>query len=490
MATAQDVAARPQRLQNWIAGQWTDVDATGSEPVYNPATGEVIAETPYSSAGDVDKAVQAAKAMFDTWRETTVFRRAQVMFRYKQLLDEHAEELARLVTREHGKTLVEARQEVQRGIEVVEFATSAPTLLMGRTLELVGTNVDAEMYRQPLGVVVGICPYNFPAMIPMWMFPLAIVCGNTFVLKPSERTPLTAMRLAELLAEAGLPDGVMNIVHGGRDTAEALITHPDVAAISFVGSQPVAAHVYKTAAAHGKRVQALAGAKNHLIVLPDADLELATRAVINSAFGSSGQRCMAGSVLVAQQQVADTFLGMLEEASRAMKIGPGDDPETDMGPVIRESHRERVKSYIDLGVEEGARIVYDGRTAPVPEKGFFLGPTIFDGVQPDMRIAREEIFGPVLSAVRVKDVDEGIELINRSPYGNGAVIFTRSGAAARAFRRHARAGMLGVNVGVPAPVAVFPFTGWKQSFYGDLHATGEDAINFYTDRKVVTVRWE
>ncbi len=488
MAMAQP-QADVQRLRNFINGQWVEADAAGTDPVYNPATGEVIAHVPLSGAADVDRAVRAAAAAFDRWRETPVFHRARVMFRFKQLLDEHADELAALITREHGKTLAEARAELERGVEVVEFAAGIPTLIMGKTLELVGTGVDAEMYRQPLGVCVGICPYNFPAMIPMWMFPLAIACGNTFVLKPSERTPLTATRLAELLAEAGVPEGVFNVVHGGRETVDALLAHEEVRAVSFVGSQPVAAYIYRTAAAYGKRVQALAGAKNHMIVLPDADLDYTTEAIVASSFGSAGQRCMAGSVLVAQQDVADKILELLVDRSSRMKIGPGDEPEVEMGPLIRDQHRERVKGYIQIGEEEGARLIADGRKTPVPERGFFLGPTIFDGVSPDMRIAREEIFGPVLSAVRVKDVDEGIALINRSAYGNGAVIFTRSGAAARAFRRHAKAGMLGINIGVPAPVAVFPFTGWRNSFYGDLHANGEDAINFYTDRKVVTTRW-
>ncbi|REJ33858.1 MAG: methylmalonate-semialdehyde dehydrogenase (CoA acylating) [Bacillota bacterium] len=477
------------RLRNFIGGQWVEAEAAGTEPVYNPATGEVIAHVPLSSAADVDRAVRAAAAAFDAWRETPVFQRARLMFRFKQVLEEHADELAALITREHGKTLAEARAELERGIEVVEFAAGIPTLIMGKTLELVGTGVDAEMYRQPLGVCVGICPYNFPAMIPMWMFPLAIACGNTFVLKPSERTPLTATRLAELLAEAGVPDGVFNVVHGARETVDALLAHEEVRAVSFVGSQPVAAYIYRTAAAYGKRVQALAGAKNHMIVLPDADLDYTTEAIVASSFGSAGQRCMAGSVLVAQKDVADKILERLVDRSNRLKIGPGDQPGVEMGPLIREQHRERVKSYIQIGEEEGARLIFDGRKTPVPERGFFLGPTIFDGANPDMRIAREEIFGPVLTTVRVKDVEEGIALINRSAYGNGAVIFTRSGAAARAFRRHAKAGMLGINIGVPAPVAVFPFTGWRNSFYGDLHANGEDAINFYTDRKVVTTRW-
>lgn len=477
------------QLQNYVGGTWVDSTGTRTEPVFNPATGEVITNAPLSGAEDVDRAVQAAEGAFDAWRETPVFRRARVMFRYKQLLDEHVEELASIITREHGKTLAEARAEVGRGVEVVEFATSIPTLLMGKNLELAGTGVDVEMYRQPLGVCVGICPYNFPGMIPLWMFPLAIAAGNTFVLKPSERTPLTAMRLAELLTEAGLPDGVLNVVHGGRETVDALLEHELVRAVSFVGSQPVAAHIYRIAAAHGKRVQALAGAKNHLLVLSDADLDSTTEAVVSSAFGSTGQRCMAGSVLVAQQDVADELLERLSARLERMKIGPGDGAGVEMGPLIRDEHRARVRDYIDIGEGEGARLVTDGRKTSVPERGFFLGPTIFDGADPDMRIVREEIFGPVLSTLRVKDVNEGIELINRSKFGNGAVLFTQSGEAARAFRRHVKVGMLGINIGVPVPVAVFPFTGWRASFYGDLHANGEDAINFYTERKVVTSRW-
>lgn len=477
------------QLQNYVGGTWVDSTGTRTEPVFNPATGEVITNAPLSGAEDVDRAVQAAEGAFDAWRETPVFRRARVMFRYKQLLDEHVEELASIITREHGKTLAEARAEVGRGVEVVEFATSIPTLLMGKNLELAGTGVDVEMYRQPLGVCVGICPYNFPGMIPLWMFPLAIAAGNTFVLKPSERTPLTAMRLAELLTEAGLPDGVLNVVHGGRETVDALLEHELVRAVSFVGSQPVAAHIYRIAAAHGKRVQALAGAKNHLLVLSDADLDSTTEAVVSSAFGSTGQRCMAGSVLVAQQDVADELLERLSARLERMKIGPGDGAGVEMGPLIRDEHRARVRDYIDIGEGEGARLVTDGRKTSVPERGFFLGPTIFDGADPDMRIVREEIFGPVLSTLRVKDVNEGIELINRSKFGNGAVLFTQSGKAARAFRRHVKVGMLGINIGVPVPVAVFPFTGWRASFYGDLHANGEDAINFYTERKVVTSRW-
>lgn len=478
-----------KRLQNLIGGRWQEARTETYDPVYNPATGQVIAQVPLSSGADVADAVAAARKAFASWRDKPVYERTALMFRFKHLLDQNRERIARSITEEHGKVIAEARAEVARGIECVELACNATTQLMGRNLENVATNVDVEMVRQPLGVVAGICPYNFPAMIPMWMFPVAIVCGNTFVLKPSERTPRTSLMLAELFLEAGVPEGVFNVVHGGREVVDALLEHKDVRAVSFVGSQPVAAYIYRTAAAYGKRVQALSGAKNHLIVLPDADLDQTVEAVVASAYGSTGQRCMAGSVLVAQNEVADEFLNMLGERLSTIKIGPGIDPQTEVGPLIRDEHRAKVKSYIERGAQEGAKLFFDGRTSPVPEEGFFLGPTLFDGVDPNMAIAKEEIFGPVLSTIRVADIEAAIELINRSDYGNGAVLFTQSGKAARQFRREATAGMIGINIGVPAPVAAFPFSGWKNSFYGTVHVNGADGYEFYTQKKAVTSRW-
>ncbi|PZN13115.1 MAG: methylmalonate-semialdehyde dehydrogenase (CoA acylating) [Bacillota bacterium] len=475
-----------------VAGEWRNSDTQRWEPVYNPATGEVIAQVPHATQEEVAAAVQAAARAYPSWRATPPIERARLMFRYKELLERHFEELALLVTRENGKTLADARAEVRRGIEVVEFATGAPTLLLGEMAEDVARGIDSELVRAPLGVVAGICPFNFPAMIPLWMFPLALVCGNTFVLKPSERTPLSAVRLGELLLEAGVPEGVFNIVHGGKETVDALVAHPDVKAVSFVGSQPVAKYVYAEAARHGKRVQALGGAKNHLIVMPDADLERTVPAIISSAFGAAGQRCLAGSVVVAVGDVADTLVDALSAAAAEIVVGEGTDPEVDMGPVIRPEARQRVLGYLERGQEAGASLVYDGRRhgrLKGPDGGFWVGPSIFDHVRPDMAVACDEIFGPVLSVIRVGDLNAAIEVANRSRYGNAACIFTRSGRAAREFRYRIEAGMLGVNIGVAAPMAWFPFSGWKQSFYGDLHATGKDAVRFYTQVKMVISRW-
>ncbi len=491
-ALGKAAGPRAETVPLLIGGAWRASRAERTEPVYNPATGEVIARVPFAPAEEVAEAVAAAARAFPAWRSTPVVERARLMFRFKELLERHFEELARLITRENGKTLEEARGELRRGIEVVEFAAGAPTLLLGETTEDVARGIDSELYRVPLGVVAGICPFNFPAMIPLWMFPIALVCGNTFVLKPSDRTPLSAVRLAELLMEAGAPEGVLNIVHGGKETVDALLKHPDVKAISFVGSQPVAQYVYAEAARHGKRVQALGGAKNHLIVMPDADLERAVPAIITSAFGSAGQRCLAGSVVLAVGEVADPLLRRLREAAAELVVGDGLDPEVQMGPVIREEARQRILGYLERGQREGAELVLDGRRHPRlkgPEGGFFLGPCIFDRVGPGMAIAREEIFGPVLSVMRVPDLETAIAVANRSRYGNAASIFTRSGKAARQFRYSIEAGMLGVNVGVAAPMAWFPFSGWKESFYGDLHATGKDAVRFYTEVKVVISRW-
>jgi malonate-semialdehyde dehydrogenase (acetylating)/methylmalonate-semialdehyde dehydrogenase len=475
-------------LRNFIGGQWVEAQVERLETVPNPATGETLAQVPLSGRSDLDRAVEAAKEAFRTWRKTPVPVRARILFKYHQLLIEHKEELARLITEENGKSYKEALGEVQRGIECVEFAAGAPTLMMGSTLSEIATDIESAMYRYPLGVVGGITPFNFPMMVPCWMFPLAIACGNTFVLKPSEKTPLSANRLAELFAEAGLPDGVLNVVHGAHEVVNGLLEHPDIRAISFVGSQPVAEYVYRTAAANGKRVQALAGAKNHSIVMPDADLEKAVPAIINAAFGSAGERCMACSVVVAVGDIADQLVDQLVQAANEICIGNGLEPDVFLGPVIRDAHKERTVQYIVTGEKEGAKLVRDGRNDAVDESGYFIGPTIFDEVKPGMKIWQDEIFAPVLSVVRVNTLDEAIEVANQSSFANGACIFTDSAKAIRQFREEIDAGMLGVNVGVPAPMAFFPFSGWKNSFYGDLHANGRDGVEFYTRKKMITQR--
>jgi malonate-semialdehyde dehydrogenase (acetylating)/methylmalonate-semialdehyde dehydrogenase len=476
-------------INNWIGGKWIASQGERKE-VPNPATGERLAEVPLSTKKELDQAVQVAQEAFQSWKKTPVPRRARILFKYQQLLVEHWAELARLVTLENGKSYDEAYGEVQRGIECVEFAAGAPTLMMGQQLPDIATGIESGMFRYPLGVVGGITPFNFPMMVPCWMFPLAIACGNTFVLKPSEQTPLLANRLAELLAEAGLPPGVFNIVHGAHDVVNGLLEHPDVKAISFVGSQPVAAYVYRTAAAHGKRVQALAGAKNHSIVLPDADLDLAVKNIIGAAFGSAGERCMACAVVVAVGEIANPLVRRLQEAADAIQIGNGLEPSVFLGPVIREQHKERTIEYIRSGEQEGARLVRDGRQDPVNEsQGYFIGPTIFDYVTPEMKIWQEEIFAPVLSIVRVNTLEEAIALTNRSEFANGACLYTDSAHAIRQFRDEIDAGMLGINLGVPAPMAFFPFSGYKQSFYGDLHANGKDGVEFYTRKKMITARY-
>jgi malonate-semialdehyde dehydrogenase (acetylating)/methylmalonate-semialdehyde dehydrogenase len=477
---------------NYIGGDQVPAGTNQYSPVYNPSRGEVIAQAPDSDAQTVDQAVRAAKQAFPTWADTPAVERARVMFRFAHLLEEHFDELARMVTREHGKTLDEAHGDVRRGIEMVEMACSAPMTLMGQTLDNVARGIDGRVERHPLGVCAGITPFNFPAMVPLWMFPIAIVCGNTFILKPSPKVPLTPMRLAELLTEAGLPKGVFNVVHGGAEAVDALLTHPDVAAISFVGSTKVAKHIYETGTAHGKRVQAAGGAKNYMLVMPDADLDAATSQIIGAAFGCSGQRCMAGSVAVAVGKAGDPLLESLDSAAKKMRVGPTDNGgAVDMGPVIDGAARDRIRSYIDIGLSEGAKLATDGRGVLLTEssEGFFVGPTIFDHVAPQMQIVRDEIFGPVLSVMRVDDLHEAIARANGSPYGNGAVIFTRDGGAARTFARYVNCGMIGVNVGVPAPMALFPFAGWNQSFFGDLHIQGVEGFHFYTHNKVILSRW-
>ncbi|HZS05945.1 MAG TPA: CoA-acylating methylmalonate-semialdehyde dehydrogenase [Blastocatellia bacterium] len=477
---------------NFIGGEQIPASTKQHSPVYNPSRGEVIAQAPESDAQAVDLAVQAARKAFPEWADTPAVERARVMFRFAHLLEEHFEELSRLVTREHGKTIDEAHGDVRRGIEMVELACSAPMQLMGQSLDQVARGIDGQLQRHPVGVCVGITPFNFPAMVPLWMFPIAIACGNTFILKPSPKVPLTPMRMGELLAEAGLPKGVFNIVHGGKEAVDALLRHPDVAAVSFVGSTKVAKYIYETGTGAGKRVQAAGGAKNYMLVMPDADLDAATSQIIGAAFGCSGQRCMAGSVALPVGKAADPLVERLSDVAGKMRVGPTDASGTvDMGPVIDAAARDRIRDYIDLGLKEGAKLAADGRGVAPAEKseGFFVGPTIFDHVAPEMRIARDEIFGPVLSVMRMDDLGDAIARANQSPYGNGAVIFTRDGGAARTFARYIQCGMVGINVGVPAPMAVFPFTGWNQSFFGDLHIQGTEGFLFYTKNKVILSRW-
>jgi len=474
-------------VPNLIGGKWVRPERD-MLPIYNPATEEVIDQVPLGNKDDVEGAVAAASAAYREWSRTPVMERARLMFRYKELLEVNFEQIAAIITRHHGKTLDEARGEVRRGIEVVDFACGAPTLLQGRTLRQVSSGVDQDLYRFPVGVVAGIPPFNFPVMIPLWMFPLAIVAGNTFVLKPSERTPLGAVRLAELFTEAGFPDGVLNIVQGANEVVDALISNPGVQAVTFVGSAAVAHHVYMEAARHGKRVQALGGAKNHVVVMPDADLGVAVPAILGSAFGNAGERCLAGSVAIAVGNSSEDLLGLLEESTRKLKVGPGDEAGTDLGPLIRAEHRDRVADYVAKGVAEGARLVVDGRDQ-INRKGFFLGPTVLDNVVPQMSVGHEEIFGPVLSVGRASTLDEAIDQANSMSLGNMAVIFTTGGRAAREFRERVEAGMVGVNVPVAQPFAFFPFSGWKGSFFGDLHVHGTDGIDFYTRKKVLVTRW-
>ncbi|MEB3101956.1 CoA-acylating methylmalonate-semialdehyde dehydrogenase [Ferviditalea candida] len=479
-----------KKLSNYINGQWVESGTERYDDVPNPATGELLCRVPISTRGDLELAVQAAKQAFKTWSKVPVPKRARILFKYQQLLVDHWEELARMVTLENGKSYEEAYGEVLRGIECVEFAAGVPTLMMGSVLPDIASEIESAMYRYPVGVVGGITPFNFPMMVPSWMFPLAIACGNTFVLKPSERTPMLANRLAELFAEAGLPDGVLNIVHGAHDVVNGLLAHPDVRAISFVGSQPVAEYVYKTGTAHGKRVQALAGAKNHSIVMPDADLDHAVTQIITAAYGSAGERCMAASVVVTVGGIADELVQRLAQAADGLNMGNGLEEGVFLGPLIREAHKQRTIQYIEAGENQGAVLIRDGRQDDRTHgPGYFLGPTLFDGVTTEMKIWQDEIFAPVLSIVRVNTLDEAIELTNESPFANGACLYTRSAANIRKFREEIDAGMLGVNLAVPAPMAFFPFSGWKNSFYGDLHANGKDGVEFYTRKKMITARY-
>jgi malonate-semialdehyde dehydrogenase (acetylating)/methylmalonate-semialdehyde dehydrogenase len=475
-----------------INGEWIEPEIAGT-PVFNPSTGDVIAECPAGGASEVAAAVDAAQAAFPAWRDTPPVERARVFFRYRQLLEQNFDRLCATVSREHGKTHAEARGSIFRGLENVEYACGAPTLLFGDTLGNLARNVDCETFLQPLGVCAGITPFNFPAMVPLWMFPLAIACGNTFVLKPSEKVPLSAVLLGELLGQAGLPPGVFNIVHGGREAVDALLAHPRVRAVSFVGSSPIAKYIYETGTRNGKRVQANGGAKNYIVVMPDADVPKTVEALSTAAFGCAGERCMAGSTAIAVGKAAERLLPSLVEAARSIRVGRTDrpEPQPDMGPVITGQHRDRVLGLVASGEKEGARVVADGRGVKVPDapRGFYLGATIVDGVRANMTLAREEVFGPVLNVMRMDGLDDAIAQANASSFGNGAAIFTSSGAAAREFKHRVKAGMVGINVGVPATMAMFPFTGWDDSFYGDLHIQGREAVQFYTQQKVVTTRW-
>ncbi|GAB4481574.1 MAG: CoA-acylating methylmalonate-semialdehyde dehydrogenase [Burkholderiaceae bacterium] len=478
-------------ITHWIAGSRVAGTAARAGEVFNPATGEVTGLVRLADAATVDAAVQAAKHAFPAWADTPALRRARVLFRFKELLDKHHDALARLITLEHGKVLDDARGEVVRGIEVVEFACGIPHLLKGEYSEQVSTGIDQFSLRQPLGVCAGITPFNFPCMVPMWMFPIAIAAGNTFVLKPSERDPSPSLLMAELLKQAGLPDGVFNVVQGDKVAVDALLAHPDVAAVSFVGSTPIAQYIHDEGGRHGKRVQALGGAKNHMVVMPDADLDQAVDALIGSAYGSAGERCMAISVAVAVGRVADELVQRLAPRVERLKVGDGLDKDSEMGPLVTAQHRDKVKGYVDLGVEEGAQLVVDGRNLEVPgrERGFFLGGCLFDRVRPSMRIYKEEIFGPVLSVVRVPDFASAVDLVNAHEYGNGVALFTADGNTAREFVRRIQVGMVGVNVPIPVPMAFYSFGGWKKSLFGDTHAYGMEGVRFYTKYKAVLQRW-
>lgn len=477
-------------IKNFIKDKWIESSGTEMEVVPNPATGEIIAKVPLSTRKDVDAAVRSAKKAYEEWSLVPVPNRARLLFKYLQLLNENKEELAQIITRENGKAINDSRGEVQRGIESVELATSTPNMMMGDALPRIATGIDGSIWRYPLGVVAGITPFNFPMMIPAWMFPLAIACGNTFILKPSERTPLLAERLVELFYEAGFPKGVLNLVQGGKDVVNGIIENEDIEAISFVGSEPVARYVYQAGTAKGKRVQALAGAKNHGIIMPDCNIEKTVQGVIGAAFGSSGERCMACSVAVVVDDVADEFLDALVAETKKLKVGDGFDKNNFVGPLIRESNKERVLRYIESGIEEGADLLVDGRNIKTnASDGYYVGATIFDNVNEEMKIWQDEIFAPVLSVVRVQDLSEAIELTNKSKFANGAVIYTSSGKSAQQFRDQIDAGMVGVNVNVPAPMAFFAFAGNKASFYGDLGTNGKDGVQFYTRKKVVTERW-
>jgi malonate-semialdehyde dehydrogenase (acetylating) / methylmalonate-semialdehyde dehydrogenase len=479
------------KVPNYINGQWVDSNASDWLDVTNPATGETIARTPLSRADEVDHVVEAAAAAFPAWRRTPPEDRIQPLFKLKNLLEEHIDELSRTITEENGKTFTEAKAEFRRAIENVEVACGIPMMMQGYNLEDVARGIDETMIRQPLGVVAAIVPFNFPGMIPFWFLPYAIACGNTFVLKPSERVPLTMRRAFELLEQTGLPKGVVNLINGGKDVVNALIDHPKVRAVSFVGSTPVARHVYARAGANGKRAQCQGGAKNHVIILPDADMNMATQIVSDSAFGCAGQRCLAVSVAVTVGEAQRTFRDSIADSAASLRVGNGLEGSTQMGPVISQQSKSRVESLIGVGERQGAKVVLDGRNARIPkhEAGNFVKPTILDGLPPSSELVDTEIFGPVLSLIHANDMDEALAFLEHSAYGNQASLFTSSGSAARRFRYEAPAGNIGINIGVAAPMAYFPFSGWKDSFFGIMHAQGRDAIEFYTEKKIVIERW-
>src|SRR6266496_2111052 len=479
-----------KRITHWIGGGAVEGGSGRNGPVYNPAAAIQTGEVDFASAEEVDAAVQAAKGAFESWRSVSLSRRTELFFRIRELLHDHAEDIAKILTAEHGKVLSDAKGEVARGLEVIEFCCGIPELLKGGFTEQASTGIDVYSIRQPLGVCAGITPFNFPAMVPMWMWAPALACGNTFVLKPSEKDPSASIYMAELLKEAGIPDGVFNVVHGDKVAVDAILEHPEIAAVSFVGSTPIARYVYETGTSHGKRVQALGGAKNHMIVLPDADIDMAADAAVSAEIGSAGERCMAVSMLVAVGDAGDELVGAIKERLPKVKVGDGMQPDSEMGPLVTREHRDKVASYIDKGREEGATVVTDGRETAPDGGGFFLGVTLLDDVKPEMDVYKHEIFGPVLGVTRVGTYDEAVRLVNENPYGNGVAIFTRDGGVARQFQFHVNVGMVGINVPIPVPVAYYSFGGWKNSLFGDLHIYGPDGVRFYTRGKVTTSRWK
>jgi malonate-semialdehyde dehydrogenase (acetylating) / methylmalonate-semialdehyde dehydrogenase len=487
--TLQEAPTAVRPINHWIGGMAVAGSSGRSGAVYNPATGRQTGAVDFASVEEVGEAVATAKAAFPAWRATSLSKRAEIMFRVRSLFDQHREDIARILTAEHGKVLSDAMGEVARGLEVVEFACGIPQLLKGEYTEQASTGIDVYSIRQPVGVVGGITPFNFPAMVPMWMFAPAIACGNTFVLKPSEKDPSASVFLGELLQEAGTPDGVFNVVHGDKVAVDALLEHPDVGAISFVGSTPVAQYIYRTATGNGKRCQALAGAKNHMVVLPDADIDMAADAAVSAGYGSAGERCMAISMVVAVGHAAEPLIEAIKERIPKIKVGDGMQPEVEMGPLITREHRDRVASFVENAPAEGATVVVDGRENAPDGDGFFLAPTLIDDTKPGMAVYDEEIFGPVLGVTRVDTYDEALELVNENPFGNGTAIFTRDGGVARQFQFDVQAGMVGVNVPIPVPVAYYSFGGWKNSLFGDTHIYGPEGIAFYTRGKVVTSRW-